>query len=103
MRVVADPSGSFHLKSEKVTLRHATPVINGAVLEDFHVEQIMVDPEVGRESRLELRYTAPLLGESVFIVQVFCSGDHCSWLRYWIENIQGSRGIKFIWAALRSD
>ena len=99
MRVVADPSGSFHLESEKVTLRHATPVINGAVLEDFHVEQIVVDPEEGRESRLELRYTAPQLVESVFIVQVFCSGDHCSWLRYWIENIHpeeiSSFGLRF--------
>lgn len=82
-----------------MTLRHATPVINGAVLEDFHVEQIMVDPEESRESRLELRYTAPQLGESVFIVQVYCSGDHCSWLRYWIENIHpeeiSSFGLRF--------
>ncbi len=87
MRVVVDPLGSFHLETEHLTLRHALPVINGTVLKDYRVEPFVGDVKTGNGERMTLRYTAPSLGEGVFIVQVSCTGGQCAWLRYRIEQI----------------
>ncbi len=87
MRVAVGSAGSFHLESERVTLRNARPVVNGEVLTDYTLETVLGDPVQGDGRRLLLRYSAPSLQGSAFVVQVDCAGDqNCAVLQYRLEH-----------------
>jgi len=72
---------SLDIESPLVSLRGVRPVLNGAPLDDARAEIVANDA-----TRIELRYTAPRLGDGVFGVEVTRQNESRAWLRYWVEN-----------------
>jgi hypothetical protein len=81
------------IESSIVSLREMRPVLNGAALDDAHVEVIANDT-----TRIELRFIAPALGDGIFGVEIVRENEARAWLRYWIvglHTVPDSFGIRF--------
>ncbi len=87
------PDIQLHIESSVVSLRDARPVLNGVALDDARAEIIANDA-----ARIELRYTAPALGNGAFGVAIARENGSRAWLRYWIVGLNAapdSFGVRF--------
>jgi hypothetical protein len=82
MRITLAFDHSLDIESPLVSLRGLRPVVNAAPLDDARAEIAANDA-----TRIELRYTAPTLGDGVFGVQVIGESESRVWLRYWIDGL----------------
>jgi hypothetical protein len=75
----------LEIESSIVSLRGVSPVLNGVVLDDARVEVIANDA-----TRIELRFTAPALGNGVFGFEIVREDKARAWSRYWLEGFTGT-------------
>ena len=83
------------IKTSIVTLRGASPILNGASLEDWTCEVLQLESK-----HMEFRYTSASLGSGSFRLQAALSDTQHVWIRYWVEGlphdlILDSFGLRF--------
>lgn len=82
MKIALALDRSLLIESPIVSLRGLRPVINAAPLDNARAQIVANDA-----TRIELRYTAPALGDGVFGVKVTGESETRVWLRYWLEGL----------------
>ena len=95
MKINLTPEQDLAIESSIVSLRGLRPVLNGQPLDGARMEIAQNDA-----ARIELRYTAPALGDGCFGLEIARENESRAWLRYWIERLPDtfvldSFGIRF--------
>lgn len=93
MNITLASKAKLEIESSIVSLRDVRPVLNGITLDDARAEIIANDA-----TRIELRYTAPALGEAMFGIELVRENESRAWMRYWVVGLNAapdSFGIRF--------
>ncbi len=93
MQIKLTSNTTIEIESSIVTLRDLRPVLNGVALDDARAQVVANDV-----AHIELRYTAPALGDGAFGIELVRENKARAWLRYWIVGLRDapdSFGIQF--------